>query len=403
MTDSAISLTELMGSIALMALLAVAYGGAVRRIPQESRLQIVLGLAFGGAAVAAMLDRIPVTEGVFVDLRHLPVALAGAFLGGQGTAVAIALTIAMRIGIGGAGVYSGVVTILIAGSTGLLWHRWTRHSARRSLRSMLDLALLTSTYPVGTILLPAPAIHDALMLLLIVIAPLHIGGMVVVGTLIERERILHARERLLLRDADHDPLTGLLNRRGFERAVARLPEGGTGTLLLLDLDHFKRVNDTYGHPAGDAVLRATGERISSRLGRNDLVARLGGEELAVFLPDQCSEGGWAIARDLCEAVRSEDFVLPDGGAVRVTASVGVTWGSPDALGVLMSRADVALYAAKHAGRNRSLFAAARPAVADGSAPAARRDDARLSPWPVCCVDQGAASEVLLSHAAKAVA
>ncbi|EYD74592.1 hypothetical protein Rumeso_03888 [Rubellimicrobium mesophilum DSM 19309] len=358
---------ELAGSIALMALLAVAYGAVVRAGHSLVRVRVLLGFLFGGAAILAMLDRIPIEEGIFVDLRQLPVALAGGFLGWQGAAVATALPFAVRIGTGGAGMPAGAASILISGFAGLLWHHRTRGAPRRGPLAMLGLALLSSTYPAAWVLLPAPIVRDLLAVTLPLMLPLHVLGVLVVGSLIERERALHAREQLLRRDADQDALTGLLNRRGFERAIARLPLHGAGALLLLDLDHFKRINDLHGHPAGDAVLRATGRRLRAVLGRADLLARLGGEEFAVFLPDRTAAEAQDMARRLLMAVRAVPFALPGGGHVRVTTSVGGTLGRPASLDLLITQADAALYAAKRAGRDRCRFATGPLDLTDGPA------------------------------------
>jgi len=397
------SVKELSGSIALMALLAVAYGAVARMTGRAVPARMILGLLFGAASMLTMADRTEVAPGVFADLRHLPIALAGGFLGWEGAAVAMAMALATRLGIGGAGGLTGAVGILIAGSAGLIWERWTRDAPVRGPGAMLGLALLTSTYAVATVLLPAPVARDMLAAVVPVLLPLHVLGVFAVGTLIERERALHRRENLLLRDADHDSLTGLLNRRGFERAVAGLDGGRAGTLLLLDLDHFKRVNDTHGHPAGDAVLRATGERVSSHLSRRDLVARLGGEELAVFLPGQTSQDARTTARQLCEAIRAEGFSLPSGGTVVVTTSVGGAWGSSASLDRLMARADSALYAAKHAGRDRCRFAPELSVLDKVPALAAESVCSDCTLHALCCRDREEAARQPLGPAGQAVA
>jgi diguanylate cyclase (GGDEF)-like protein len=161
-----------------------------------------------------------------------------------------------------------------------------------------------------------------------------------------------------------DPLTGCLNRRGFEQAyareVARSTRAGSDlALLVLDLDHFKLVNDTYGHPAGDEVLRGAGALLAEVCRAGDIVARVGGEEFAVLLPDTGATGSFHFATRLCEAVRSHAFPspLPDAPPIRVTTSIGVASRLPhrgidDGTSGLTARADAALYAAKRSGRDR---------------------------------------------------
>jgi two-component system cell cycle response regulator len=161
-----------------------------------------------------------------------------------------------------------------------------------------------------------------------------------------------------------DPLTGCLNRRGFDQALARETarssrSGSSLALLALDLDHFKLINDTHGHLAGDEVLRATGMLLNQTCRAGDVVARTGGEEFAVLLPDTDAAGAFQFAARLCEIVRAHPFppAQPGGDAIRVTTSIGVAAGAPEQRGdfgaLFSARADVALYVAKRSGRDRA--------------------------------------------------
>jgi len=156
-----------------------------------------------------------------------------------------------------------------------------------------------------------------------------------------------------------DPLTDLPNRRGFEaRAKAALAavqgEGRPCCALLLDLDRFKAINDGFGHPAGDAVLRDTASALAGALREGDVPGRLGGEEFGVLLPDCDAAGGVKLAERLRAAIRA-GVAHPDP-AQMVTVSVGVAEVGPGkparALGKALAAADRALYAAKAAGRDR---------------------------------------------------
>jgi len=158
-----------------------------------------------------------------------------------------------------------------------------------------------------------------------------------------------------------DPLTGCLNRRGLDQALVReiaraTRSGGEFSLLAVDLDHFKHVNDTYGHLAGDDVLRAVGALLVKSGRAGDVVARVGGEEFAILLADTGLPGAQLFATRLCDLIRKNSFVIgTNDDRVAITTSIGVAVGAPrgvpDFAELLWSRADDALYAAKRGGRD----------------------------------------------------
>ena len=161
--------------------------------------------------------------------------------------------------------------------------------------------------------------------------------------------------------ATTDPLTALLNRRALtERLTAEMERAlrydGTVALLLLDLDHFKRVNDTYGHLVGDAVLRGVAGLLREEVRACDLVARYGGEEFLVVLPETDDAGAMAFAERVRERVAGHEFRgREDGRALRLTASIGVATfpaARIESVEDLVARADAALYRAKADGRDR---------------------------------------------------
>jgi diguanylate cyclase (GGDEF)-like protein len=162
----------------------------------------------------------------------------------------------------------------------------------------------------------------------------------------------------LERLASIDSLTGILNRRCFmEHALQECERAGRYhrqlSLLLIDLDRFKLVNDNHGHAAGDTAIRHAVARASSVLRSNDCIARYGGEELVVLLP----ETGLEMAERVAERVRQAIGATPiphENVAIPLTASIGVAeWcGDAESLDQLLDRADQALYAAKQGGRDR---------------------------------------------------
>ena len=157
-----------------------------------------------------------------------------------------------------------------------------------------------------------------------------------------------------------DELTGLYNRRyvfaHLNEVLERHGEGGGETaVMLFDVDHFKQVNDHHGHPAGDDVLRQIADRAVRQVRSVDLVGRLGGEEFVVVMPETSLAGAVVVAERLRAAVADAPFIpqgLSDRLPVTVSVGIAVTGEGSDTPDTLLKRADDALYAAKHAGRNR---------------------------------------------------
>ena len=178
---------------------------------------------------------------------------------------------------------------------------------------------------------------------------------------VERTRDLLAANSELERLANHDSLTGALTRRRFfelaipeyERSVRYNRPLGT---LLIDLDHFKNINDTHGHAAGDIVLINTVNYMSKILRTNDLLGRFGGEEFIVLLPETDEEGAFHTAERIRQKLESTS-VMYEESEIFITASIGLANLHKDAnIDQIVDRADTALYAAKHAGRNRVIKA-----------------------------------------------
>jgi len=171
---------------------------------------------------------------------------------------------------------------------------------------------------------------------------------------------------LLTKYAQIDPLTELRNRRALEERLkqewARIQRyGGSFAVIMADLDHFKRVNDTHGHPAGDQVLREVAAILAGECRDSDLPARYGGEEFAVILPTHHAQDAVVMA-DRCRRKIEEACVHACGAEIRVTASFGVADSEGCASGEeVIQDADKALYQAKQAGRNRVEAASRVPA------------------------------------------
>jgi diguanylate cyclase (GGDEF)-like protein len=167
----------------------------------------------------------------------------------------------------------------------------------------------------------------------------------------------------LQRIAVTDELTGLANRREILHALdwligAARRSGRPLSVAVLDIDHFKKVNDAHGHPAGDEVIRRVAQLAVEIMREQDLVGRLGGEEFVIAMPDIGVEAARLACERLREALSVLPILLPTGQAVSVTLSTGITqFAGDDDRTQLIARADEALYWAKKQGRNRVLLAA----------------------------------------------
>lgn len=180
----------------------------------------------------------------------------------------------------------------------------------------------------------------------------------------QAEQKLHEQSQQIqnhMAEARTDPLTGLPNRRAFDdELVRRLAEwkrkGALFCLLLVDLDHFKELNDRHGHPAGDQVLRQLAEVLLTTLREMDLAARIGGEEFAVLLPSTNLSDAMRVSQRLRAAVADAPLEIAPGQTIKLTISIGLTAVRPgDHPLLLLRRADQALYAAKQAGRDCGFY------------------------------------------------
>lgn len=202
----------------------------------------------------------------------------------------------------------------------------------------------------------------------------------------EMRRLMERLERARRQAEDEartDPLTGLRNRRALDSLLARLCREGAGFALLnIDLDGFKKVNDTLGHAAGDRVLVEMGGRLKAEITSRDFVARVGGDEFVVLLPGAAGTGRLRAIGEALLAALSRPFAIGEARCA-VTASIGIATalaGEPADPAEILARADSGVYAAKKAGRDRVVMVAAPPAGAGAEGPAAA---GRAGPAPAC--------------------
>jgi diguanylate cyclase len=357
-------LLSCVNSLGVMALLGLAYGVLIRQQWNSRLTNAVLGTLFGIGALIAMVQPIHISEGVLFDLRGLFTGFSGAFLGPIGAALTLLIAIGARIMIGGM-IEAGIASIVVPSVMGLAWAYAQRHREHIGLPRLMLLGLLISFGLLGALLLPEPArlvlwTESAPFLVLF-----NLVGATVFGSFLERERDLSRHEAQLFNEAGTDALTGLLNRRSLFSRFRRMeseagrtePPKGTA-VLLIDLDHFKAVNDSFGHAIGDRVLQSVADALKRAVRTGDLVARVGGEEFVVVLTDTDMQAAWRTAERIRLEVENAS-VADDLPELHITTSVGGHWetGLP-ALNSGLKLADAALYRAKASGRNTVQFSEA---------------------------------------------
>ncbi|SDS09636.1 GGDEF domain-containing protein [Bradyrhizobium canariense] len=258
----------------------------------------------------------------------------------------------MRMTIG-----AGIVAVYAALTAGELWTERRRTLQKRwpaIVVPVLHGLVLMLPILLGDFLRPQDAAFASSIWVTVfsVELVLYAVGTVFVIFMLVSDRVVTAHKTA----ASMDPLTGMFNRRGFAEATSRVIErealaGRPVTVMIFDIDHFKSINDRFGHPAGDEILKLFSTVVVNNLRISDLSGRVGGEEFAALLP--CSlEEGVIVAERVREAF-AESGIVVDEGPVDTTVSIGVAGGPAGTeLEVLLAAADTALYQAKRGGRNR---------------------------------------------------
>ncbi|KKC32714.1 GGDEF domain-containing protein [Devosia psychrophila] len=346
----------LIHGISLLALLAICFGQVERQYWLRSLRSLVQGLIFGCGGVISMMAPARIGDGIIVDARALIVAFAAAFGGWPAALVAVAISGTYRLWLGGLGATPGAAGIAVAALLGLGWRYFLRPKTPIKARHLVVLGLVVSFYLFTGIVMG----YSTMTTLIAIIAPYMVAASVfasvLLGLFVDRELNQIDREQSWKTRALTDTLTTLPNRRAFERGIAGLRlENKESALLILDLDHFKLVNDTHGHAAGDYVLQQVSMILRANMRNSDLLSRLGGEELAVLLPDTGTVKAQEIAERLRSAIESLDIQW-ESHTIKITASFGVSV-APGATpsNELFMQADAALYAAKRNGRNRVML------------------------------------------------
>lgn len=306
------------------------------------------------AGISLVLYGVPLMEGVRADFRGVPVLLAGLF-GGPLPALAVAFPILVyRLWIGGVGAHAGALFIvLVALFAGTLHFRFAQN--RLTWRDAWVPFAIFALANLTLLLVPSSGPH--LLRTAWLPVTLFQGLATLVAFTVVSLRFRAVGHTATLRGIAYlDALTSLHNRRQFDEDLPALSTEEGTFLLLLDLDHFKALNDSCGHPFGDRVLRELAVLLQQGMRGTDRVYRMGGEEFAVLLRQTSLTSATCVAERLCSQVREQLSTRVGRPDLTITISAGLTrcTAEPDET---VSTADRLLYTAKRSGRNRVAAAA----------------------------------------------
>ncbi|UPK43622.1 GGDEF domain-containing protein [Paenibacillus pabuli] len=329
------------------------------RVPFPSmRVQMIGGLLFGIYGTILMNYSFPLNESTIVDLRHLAIVTAAVYLGGLAsvvTGLVISILRVVMFGMSSAAIDAAfVMTIIGLSGVYFAYAPWSR------LTKIITMNLLGMTLIFVILMLNTSSMNSLMKVYPLQMTISFVGGIFIYFI---AEFINKSNEMMFLleRRASTDHLTNLSNRRQFEKSLELELERARDhkqklSLLVIDIDRFKKVNDTFGHTSGDAVLKQLGQLLIEHARSADIVSRNGGEEFAILLLDCGHHQAMAIAESIRQSVEKYLFALPDGNTIRLTISIGVAI-FPDHCddrddNDFFEQADRALYEAKNTGRNR---------------------------------------------------
>ena len=344
-------------SLHALGMIAVCTFGYAMIHRKLSALTHVRNLAFGAilgtSGALLMLQPLSIMGGAEFDGRSIFIGIAAAFGGPVAAAAAAAIIALTRIAIGGTGTFLATCLILMTAILACLWAEFRGGQKARSLIDWCALSALLLLPTFAFTLAPMPHAAEITATLL----ALTLVHLLAFGRLIEAEQRRATKEAELTAAANTDVLTSLPNRRSFMHETEAVEQKRTKSkgLLLVDIDHFKRVNDTYGHDAGDEVLRVVGQQLAKVTRKSDVVARFGGEEFALLVDavDEADLGN--IADRVRQALNLE--VGYNMAAIPLSVSIGGTFcgDRPFRFEEAYMDADRSLYHAKERGRARSVI------------------------------------------------
>lgn len=351
-------------TISLMTLVVIGASVLREHWPEARWVNSAIGVMLGLTAVTFSLFPADLGDGVILDGRDIAVGCAAAFFGRSGGLIALALAVCVRLYIGDIGTASSILGLTIACLMGVAWRRALPENWRAGVPGLFILALMLSAHMLAPMAFLPRAwwgqFYQEIGKPLFVVETL---GTLVFGMLIRREFKLQSMTASLRRAANTDPLTGLANRRHLRELHDQHAARGTQmSLLYLDLDHFKQINDQHGHAAGDVLLTQVAHILETHIPKNALAVRLGGEEFAILFTNLPPATAAKLAHYVWRAIGQTDYYIA-GERLSVTASAGLSH-SHRAHGFddMLIAADRCLYRAKAQGRDRLICAKTNPAA-----------------------------------------
>ena len=325
-------------------------------LPTSYKYKFLYGLTQGILGIILMLFTIHITPKVIMDFRHIPIILA-ALYGGKFASIIAGATIAIfRI------IYFGVSTPAIIASINMfiiaitcaLFSKLNLNQLKKWIyMNLISSLIITSTFILiikDLIVLYNTLVYFWLTSLIIGFLAYYIANYM--NTSI---KLLNRLEH----ESTKDFLTGLNNVRQFDKSLNESfinvkNNNEHLSILIIDIDFFKKVNDTYGHLAGDSILQQLGIVLTKSSRTFDSVSRIGGEEFSVILPDCPCEQAIEVAERLRSSVETNEFIIQDEIKINITISIGAATYPDNVLDLdnLVNSADTALYSAKHSGRNK---------------------------------------------------
>lgn len=325
-------------------------------IGKSLRSNITYGILSGIFGCLLMLFSFPISNQVILDFRYIPVIMMAIYVSSYAaaeTAVIMGLFRLLYFGINQASVTAFIVIILIGFVSGAIGR--TKLNIRDKWILCVGFSIIVTGYSIYTLIYETENRGYVMLVFL--------SGLVSVSVLMYYflEFLNKFNEKIdnIKNEAEKDYLTGLKNPRQFDKILKNHLKSDTGAseemaLLYIDIDHFKEINDQYGHSSGDLVLKELGRIFNSLARSQDIISRRGGEEFTMLLVDCRLEQAVAVAERIRSAVEKAEFRLSDESSIHITVSIGVAALQPSIQDGVESLelADKALYQAKETGRNK---------------------------------------------------